>query len=344
MQGSFLSAQFRNIVNRNVDATTELFHRETLGNKTKIFASDVPTDCVSARVQGGKSLKKKPRLCAPGTVRGAVVVGMDVEEDASGSSGTHVSDDESNGGGAAGGGEGAAGGGAGPAGGGLVLPVKVKVEEKPNELKIQNTQLDKDYVILVSGFVTFKDFSRLWGPRIPFAMDGVDLFSVLKKALKELIEKTKGLIPGGGELEVEEFHKYLINLWKNLIDEQENLLEYGVSELVRAGETRVIHRLYDSGIFPFIYNPVDGGSETLLERLRKYLRRYALTKTMFSETVGLYVCWNGVTMNNRSTISEQNMMLEQFHTSFMIFAKFVKSRERDIKSEIEKKNNDILEY
>lgn len=341
MQGSFFIDKFQKIVDKNVDSASEMFYRETVGNKTKLISSDISTGVGglmnietgtrrphSRHGVRGVIITKKPKLKIEGhksaksknnNRKSNTPVNKENNAANSGSQDTFLRDGEEN--------------KATEPGTGW------NVEDK-NELSV-NKQKDKEYVILVSGFVNFKDFSKLWSPAMPFVMEGVNMYSVLKRAIEDLLKQTLGNVQSNlSNTHVSTFHEHLISMWKQILSSQEHILQYGVSETVRAGETRVIHRLYNSDIFSFIYN--DSIADNLLERLRMYLRRSDLTRTMFSETVGLYICWNGVIMNNRSTINEQKTMFEQFNSSFYIFARFVKLRECDIRSQIENAGNELF--
>jgi len=350
MQGSFFAKSIQNIVDKKVQDTSEMFYRETDGNKTKLFA------CTSSMDGGGEGVHKLT-LSSTGELRPIKkrrekersTVAHDDEKwiETGGETGVKPENDDN----------------------------KVKTENGDNKVKSEsgsgsesesiyhsgygssteedepkhelskNRKKDKEYVILVSGFVSFKDFSKLWAPSVPLLMGGVDMHSTMERAIRNLIKKIlEKKAEEGVKFEykdAKEMHKILLDLWKYVDQNQERLLDYGVSEIVKAGETRVIHRLYDSGLFSFIFEGDD--PQKLRENFIKYLRRSDLTKTMFSETVGLYICWNGITINNRSTINEQRTMLQQFHTSFQIFGKFLRLRQSFIRRELGRPDNELFE-
>lgn len=206
---------------------------------------------------------------------------------------------------------------------------------------------EKQYVMEVSGYVRAKEFSKLWVPeqRYVFGLQEDNVSNIVARALKTRFSGNLGLKnewsstsakDKPGEAVVSETFKpepvtEAFNLFKFVAKMQEAALNYGVSYDVRAAETRVLNRLFASGLFQGIFSCQGGDG---VEKLRKALREHEPTYMHFAEVVGLYLCWNSIIVNGRSVAAERDMMKFQFDTAFEGFVNYITPCEREMVSNI----------
>lgn len=178
--------------------------------------------------------------------------------------------------------------------------------------------------MLVHGCVNMLDFSQIWGSRKYHALCmSQDMFcDVLKTIIERLMTgEVDGVVTkilaDKDVIELTPLIKLTAIVSQRLNDHWELVMNFTVSPFVRAGENRVMERLFASDMFKdvsYIKNSVERGY--VEERMIYYLRRDLGWRRQFASTVGTFLCLDTLKKEGRSSIKEHNRAETDFNNAF----------------------------